>query len=860
MKSFTAHFFALAAVAHLADAHGRLVLPPHRGYIGKLPQFKGLVPINYSDHGLSAGGIGQTSGGKNGICGDPYTGVREHETGGTYGRFPQHREKVIGACYAPGSTIGVQVQLTANHKGFFEFGLCKLNSLNDKETEECFQALAEPSGLKEWQVPPGNGFFDIQYVLPSGVTCDGDSHCVLRWHYTGWNNPGVDARGQEHFWNCADVYISNTCGSAPQPSKPTQAPGTTAKPIITTGAPVSTASPVDPTGAPATTSAPVNPTQAPVTPSPPVSDCGSCTNCYYAPTNACFIGWNQGQCNSAAAFKWCGAGAQPPTPSSSALAPTYAPAMTKASTSAPIPTPSAPKPPSATQAPGTTAKPIITTGAPVSTASPVNPSGAPATTSAPVYTTKTPVITTSAPVNPTQAPVTPSPPVSDCGSCTNCYYAPTNACFVGWSQGQCNSASALKWCGAGAQPPTPSSSAPTPTYPPAPTYAPATTKASTSAPIPTPSAPKPSSATPTNAPAPGPSTGLTNILPKSLFLQIFPQALPIYKYENLVAIAAKYPEFANTGNVDVDRREVAAFLGQISLESGDLRYVEEINKSTMCQQSAEYPCAAGKQYFGRGPIQLSWNYNYKDFGKAVNLDLVASPELVATDYDLVWWSALWYWNADKWNGNIHKVVGLPGGFAKTTFIINGGLECGLNPPNRESEKSRIASFKKFCTLLGVAPGDNLSCQTADFPPKSPWTDPPAGSSVSPSSSAPTPSSSGPATSVPKTVSWNWFASSTTDCDASLSKDTLNRGFYVGGENIPADCGKTASFTYNGVTVTATYAWRTTGGQGYNELSPQAFAKILGTNVDISKLQSAQAVQAAINDPGRIYAVCTGGKC
>ncbi|RHY48509.1 hypothetical protein DYB30_007236 [Aphanomyces astaci] len=733
MKPFTAHFFALAAVAHLADAHGRLVLPPHRGYIGKLPQFKGLVPINYSDHGLSAGGIGQTSGGKNGICGDPYTGVREHETGGTYGRFPQHREKVIGACYAPGSTIGVQVQLTANHKGFFEFGLCKLNSLNDKETEECFQALAEPSGLKEWQVPPGNGFFDIQYVLPSGVTCDGDSHCVLRWHYTGWNNPGVDARGQEHFWNCADVYISNTCGSAPQTAEPTQAPGTTAKPIITTGAPVSTASPVDPTGAPATTSAPV-------------------------------------------------------------------------------------------------------------------------------YTTKTPVITTSAPVNPTQAPVTPSPPVSDCGSCTNCYYAPTNACFIGWNQGQCNSAAAFKWCGAGAQPPTPSSSAPTPTYPPAPTYAPAMTKASTSAPIPTPSAPKPPSATPTNAPAPGPSTGLTNILPKSLFLQIFPQALPIYKYENLVAIAAKYPEFANTGNVDVDRREVAAFLGQISLESGDLRYVEEINKSTMCQQSAEYPCAAGKQYFGRGPIQLSWNYNYKDFGKAVNLDLVASPELVATDYDLVWWSALWYWNADKWNGNIHKVVGLPGGFAKTTFIINGGLECGLNPPNRESEKSRIASFKKFCSLLGVAPGDNLSCQTADFPPKSPWTDPPAGSSVAPSSSAPTPSSSGPATSVPKTVSWNWFASSTTDCDASLSKDTLNRGFYVGGENIPADCGKTASFTYNGVTVTATYAWRTTGGQGYNELSPQAFAKILGTNVDISKLQSAQAVQAAINDPGRIYAVCTGGKC
>ncbi|KAF0685287.1 hypothetical protein As57867_022723, partial [Aphanomyces stellatus] len=160
------------------------------------------------------------------------------------------------------------------------------------------------------------------------------------------------------------------------------------------------------------------------------------------------------------------------------------------------------------------------------------------------------------------------------------------------------------------------------------------------------------------------------------------------------------------------------FLGQISLESGDLQYVEEINKSDYCQASGEYPCEAGKQYYGRGPIQLSWNYNYKDFGKAAGKDLVKNPELVATDADLVWYSAMWFWNAPKWNGNIHDVVGKPGGFAKTTFIINGGLECGVNPPNKDSEKVRIASFKKFCDLLGVAPGDNLSCQTSDFPPKS----------------------------------------------------------------------------------------------------------------------------------------------
>ncbi|KAF0716410.1 Aste57867_2869 [Aphanomyces stellatus] len=214
-----------------------------------------------------------------------------------------------------------------------------------------------------------------------------------------------------------------------------------------------------------------------------------------------------------------------------------------------------------------------------------------------------------------------------------------------------------------------------------------------------------------------PPRGVGALLTKDLYAKVFPNALPIYQYDNLVAVAAKYPSFANSGNVDNDKREVAAFLGQLSLESGDLTHVEELHKTDMCQPSATYPCASGKQYYGRGPLQLSWNYNYADFGKVAGKDLVENPELVATDADLVWLSAMWFWNAPKWNGNIHDVVGKPGGFAKATFIINVGLECGVNPPNKDSEKARIASFKKFCDLLGVAPGDNLSCQTAQFNPK-----------------------------------------------------------------------------------------------------------------------------------------------
>ncbi|RLN89377.1 hypothetical protein DYB28_010527, partial [Aphanomyces astaci] len=223
----------MAMMVQDASAHGRLLVPPHRGYIGKLSQFSSLVPTNFGDHGLNAGGIGQTKGGKHGICGDKFSGKRLHETGGEYGKFPQHREKVIGACYAPGSTMDLQVQITANHKGYFEFGLCKLNSLDDKETEDCFKTLVQPNGEKDWQLPAGAKTFNMQYTLPDGVSCDGDSHCVLRWHYVGWNNPDVGIDGQEQFWNCADIYVSNTCGSNTSPSASEPAMTTAPKPNAT---------------------------------------------------------------------------------------------------------------------------------------------------------------------------------------------------------------------------------------------------------------------------------------------------------------------------------------------------------------------------------------------------------------------------------------------------------------------------------------------------------------------------------------------------------------------------------------------------------------------------------------------------
>ncbi|MGR9712597.1 chitinase, partial [Escherichia coli] len=49
------------------------------------------------------------------------------------------------------------------------------------------------------------------------------------------------------------------------------------------------------------------------------------------------------------------------------------------------------------------------------------------------------------------------------------------------------------------------------------------------------------------------------------------------------------------------------------------------------ENNRQYPCAPGKGYFGRGPIQLSWNYNYGACGQSLSLDLLRQPELVGSN-------------------------------------------------------------------------------------------------------------------------------------------------------------------------------------------------------------------------------------
>ncbi|WP_206025116.1 glycoside hydrolase family 19 protein [Micromonospora zingiberis] len=200
----------------------------------------------------------------------------------------------------------------------------------------------------------------------------------------------------------------------------------------------------------------------------------------------------------------------------------------------------------------------------------------------------------------------------------------------------------------------------------------------------------------------------TELLSGSEFAAMFPNRNSFYSYAGLTDAMAKFPAFAGTGNEQTRKRELAAFLANINHESGGLVHVEEINQAAWgnyCDTGQPYGCPAGQTaYHGRGPIQLSWNTNYKAAGDALGLDLLNEPDLVKNDASVAWQTALWFWMTQSGAGTMtaHSAITGGGGFGETIRTINGALECGGR--NTAQVQARVDAYKRFATTLGVDPG------------------------------------------------------------------------------------------------------------------------------------------------------------
>jgi predicted chitinase len=214
----------------------------------------------------------------------------------------------------------------------------------------------------------------------------------------------------------------------------------------------------------------------------------------------------------------------------------------------------------------------------------------------------------------------------------------------------------------------------------------------------------------------GTTTSNGFIVTEAQFDQMFPNRIPFYTYSGLVAALSAYPAVFNAGTDTIRKQEAAAFLANIDQETGALQHVREINQANWplyCQAGGQYPCAQGQQYYGRGPIQLSWNYNYGAAGQALGLNLLEDPDMVARDATVAWKTAIWYWMTQRGGTSTtpHDAIVNAVGFAETIRAINGGLECNqaAGSHGNQQMQNRVRFYQSFTQILGVDTGSNLAC-------------------------------------------------------------------------------------------------------------------------------------------------------
>ncbi|OQV15013.1 putative Chitinase 6 [Hypsibius exemplaris] len=162
------------------------------------------------------------------------------------------------------------------------------------------------------------------------------------------------------------------------------------------------------------------------------------------------------------------------------------------------------------------------------------------------------------------------------------------------------------------------------------------------------------------------------------------------QYRNFVARAVN-------GQITT-KRELAMFLANVIHESAGLTTKEEWGPPA----PGTYPNTVGvpgKNYHGRGYIQLTWDYNYKNASMALygDLRLLNDPDQVKSNDMISWDTAFWYWSA-----HVHGAAGVQeGNFGTTIMKINGGIECGSSASNPTGARKRLQMYQDVLKAFGL---------------------------------------------------------------------------------------------------------------------------------------------------------------
>ncbi len=202
-----------------------------------------------------------------------------------------------------------------------------------------------------------------------------------------------------------------------------------------------------------------------------------------------------------------------------------------------------------------------------------------------------------------------------------------------------------------------------------------------------------------------------------------------------------YGGFCSDKDIQTSKKELAAFFAHIAHETrhgengkynDGLMFIHESNTTLPYTAPNEvYPAAPGKKYYGRGPMQLSYNGNYGYASDCIFGDkkiLLNNPDLIETDPVIAFKTALYFWMTPqttkpsahdvmigKWQPNAaDKAAGRTPGFGMTINIVNGAVECGKGD-NMYNMNDRIGFYQYFLKKLG-ANDVNCACSCGKMKP------------------------------------------------------------------------------------------------------------------------------------------------
>lgn len=137
------------------------------------------------------------------------------------------------------------------------------------------------------------------------------------------------------------------------------------------------------------------------------------------------------------------------------------------------------------------------------------------------------------------------------------------------------------------------------------------------------------------------------------------------------------------------RLRIAHFLAQLAHESDHFRTYEEYASGQAYEGRRDLGNVKrgdGRRYKGRGPIQITGRYNYRKYGKLLDVDLENNPELAATPRigTLI---AGEYWHQNNLNALADRDNG-----KQITRRINGGYN-GLKDRLKKIEQAKLALAK-----------------------------------------------------------------------------------------------------------------------------------------------------------------------